>query len=330
MGKSDRSTVSTVSILNKALRKSLDNGDSDKDDESEVLDIFERLSGLPINVAILLETKIGSTISKFKSHESEKIPKQAKALVRKWKDIAKREGVSNKPEIKRGVSNKSEIKRGVPRQNSSPGSHPPPRGGSSSTAPPKKTVVSPAQRSASEHVPDAWNDLPPLRRSVRVKLLEILLQAPAGDVAQYRTVAAAVESALDRLRLDRAAMASKSRQLVFNLRKNGTLRGHLLDGSVTPEGLLRMSSEELQTEERVAEKKRAIDKQHDSRRLDWDKANEDKINDMCGIKGDLLNASLFTCNRCKSTKTTSTQKQTRSADEPMTVFVLCENCGKRW
>jgi len=320
MGKSDRSTVSTVSILNKALRKSLDNGDSDKDDESEVLDIFERLSGLPINVAILLETKIGSTISKFKSHESEKIPKQAKALVRKWKDIAKREGVSNKPEIKRGV----------PRQNSSPGSHPPPRGGSSSTAPPKKTVVSPAQRSASEHVPDAWNDLPPLRRSVRVKLLEILLQAPAGDVAQYRTVAAAVESALDRLRLDRAAMASKSRQLVFNLRKNGTLRGHLLDGSVTPEGLLRMSSEELQTEERVAEKKRAIDKQHDSRRLDWDKANEDKINDMCGIKGDLLNASLFTCNRCKSTKTTSTQKQTRSADEPMTVFVLCENCGKRW
>ncbi len=51
---------------------------------------------------------------------------------------------------------------------------------------------------------------------------------------------------------------------------------------------------------------------------------------MCGIKGELLKASLFTCGRCKSIKTTSTQKQTRSADEPMTVFVLCMNCGNRW
>jgi hypothetical protein len=50
----------------------------------------------------------------------------------------------------------------------------------------------------------------------------------------------------------------------------------------------------------------------------------DKINEMCGIKGELLQASLFTCGRCKSVKTTSTQKQTRSADEPMTVFV-CES-----
>jgi transcription elongation factor S-II len=43
-----------------------------------------------------------------------------------------------------------------------------------------------------------------------------------------------------------------------------------------------------------------------------------------------MTASLFTCGRCKSVKTTSTQKQTRSADEPMTVFVLCLNCGNRW
>lgn len=39
---------------------------------------------------------------------------------------------------------------------------------------------------------------------------------------------------------------------------------------------------------------------------------------------------LFTCGRCKSQNTTYTQAQTRSSDEPMTVFVLCENCGNRW
>lgn len=39
---------------------------------------------------------------------------------------------------------------------------------------------------------------------------------------------------------------------------------------------------------------------------------------------------LFTCGKCKSKKTTYTQYQTRSADEPMTTYILCVNCGKRW
>jgi DNA-directed RNA polymerase subunit M/transcription elongation factor TFIIS len=38
----------------------------------------------------------------------------------------------------------------------------------------------------------------------------------------------------------------------------------------------------------------------------------------------------FTCNRCKKNKTTYYQLQTRSADEPMTTFVSCLNCGKNW
>jgi DNA-directed RNA polymerase subunit M/transcription elongation factor TFIIS len=39
---------------------------------------------------------------------------------------------------------------------------------------------------------------------------------------------------------------------------------------------------------------------------------------------------LFKCGRCKSQKTTYYQLQTRSADEPMTTFVTCVNCGNRW
>lgn len=38
----------------------------------------------------------------------------------------------------------------------------------------------------------------------------------------------------------------------------------------------------------------------------------------------------FTCNRCKTKKTTYYQLQTRSADEPMTTFVSCLSCGKNW
>ena len=38
----------------------------------------------------------------------------------------------------------------------------------------------------------------------------------------------------------------------------------------------------------------------------------------------------FTCYRCKSKKCTYYQMQTRSADEPMTTFVSCLECGNRW
>ena len=44
----------------------------------------------------------------------------------------------------------------------------------------------------------------------------------------------------------------------------------------------------------------------------------------------LVVQGMFECGRCKSTKTTYTQKQTRSADEPMTTFVTCSNCKNRW
>lgn len=41
-------------------------------------------------------------------------------------------------------------------------------------------------------------------------------------------------------------------------------------------------------------------------------------------------SGMFTCSRCKSDKTTYFQLQTRSADEPMTTYVTCLNCSKKW
>lgn len=38
----------------------------------------------------------------------------------------------------------------------------------------------------------------------------------------------------------------------------------------------------------------------------------------------------YTCFKCKSKKCTYFQLQTRSADEPMTTFVTCLDCGNRW
>ncbi len=38
----------------------------------------------------------------------------------------------------------------------------------------------------------------------------------------------------------------------------------------------------------------------------------------------------FTCFKCKKNKCAYYELQTRSADEPMTTFVTCLNCGARW
>lgn len=39
---------------------------------------------------------------------------------------------------------------------------------------------------------------------------------------------------------------------------------------------------------------------------------------------------MFTCKKCKSKRCTYYELQTRSADEPATIFITCLDCGKHW
>ena len=39
---------------------------------------------------------------------------------------------------------------------------------------------------------------------------------------------------------------------------------------------------------------------------------------------------MFKCKKCGSRSTSYYEVQTRSADEPMTQFITCLNCNKRW
>ena len=38
----------------------------------------------------------------------------------------------------------------------------------------------------------------------------------------------------------------------------------------------------------------------------------------------------FKCTKCNKRLCSYYELQTRSADEPMTIFITCLNCGKRW
>lgn len=44
----------------------------------------------------------------------------------------------------------------------------------------------------------------------------------------------------------------------------------------------------------------------------------------------MKNDGFFKCNICKTNNTSFYTLQTRSADEPMTIYIECQDCGKRW
>lgn len=43
-----------------------------------------------------------------------------------------------------------------------------------------------------------------------------------------------------------------------------------------------------------------------------------------------IQSSVFKCLKCQSNNVMSVERQTRSADEPMTIFLSCMNCGNQW
>jgi transcription elongation factor S-II len=101
-----------------------------------------------------------------------------------------------------------------------------------------------------------------------------------------------------------------------------------LDGNISGTALVAMPVSELATKEAQARAQRIADAKFESGRSDYYDINRDKILLANGL--DPSAGGEFTCKKCKGTKTSSFAAQTRSCDEPMTVFVRCLTCGNRW
>jgi transcription elongation factor S-II len=102
------------------------------------------------------------------------------------------------------------------------------------------------------------------------------------------------------------------RSIYFNL-NNETLLQQLADGSIKPHVVAFMTHQELRPEK-------------------WEKLIKEKIQrDKHKYETNIEAATdTFKCRKCQSNKCTYYQMQTRSADEPMTTFVTCIDCGNRW
>jgi transcription elongation factor S-II len=100
------------------------------------------------------------------------------------------------------------------------------------------------------------------------------------------------------------------RSIYINL-KNKDLLVHLKNNEITPQVLAFMTHQEMNPER-------------------WRILIDQKIKRDANKFTDNIRAStdMFTCKKCKSKRTTYYELQTRSADEPATIFVTCLDCGK--
>ncbi|KAM7029527.1 PREDICTED: transcription elongation factor A protein 3 isoform X5 [Sturnus vulgaris] len=110
---------------------------------------------------------------------------------------------------------------------------------------------------------------------------------------------------------------NRVRSRISNLKdpKNPGLRRNVLCGAIEPGLIARMTAEEMASDE-LKKLRNAM--------------TQEAIREHQMAKTGGTVTDLFQCSKCKKKNCTYNQVQTRSADEPMTTFVLCNECGNRW
>ncbi|KAK6325996.1 hypothetical protein J4Q44_G00016400 [Coregonus suidteri] len=110
---------------------------------------------------------------------------------------------------------------------------------------------------------------------------------------------------------------NRVRSRISNLKdpKNPGLRRNVLAGGIELRRFAIMSAEEMASDE-LKQLRNNLTKEA---------IREHQLSKTSGTISDL-----FQCSKCSKKNCTYNQMQTRSADEPMTTFVLCNECGNRW
>ena len=110
----------------------------------------------------------------------------------------------------------------------------------------------------------------------------------------------------------------KALSINFNLRNTqNNLKDRILAGEVSTRTIANLRPEELFLDGPYSQTIKAQEVKALNMDLAQGRMDESKV-------------GIFTCGKCKSQKTTYYELQTRSADEPMTAFITCLDCGKRW
>ncbi|KAK7926263.1 hypothetical protein WMY93_008573 [Mugilogobius chulae] len=151
--------------------------------------------------------------------------------------------------------------------------------------------------------------------SVRDKCIEMIAAALRTD-SDYKEFGVNCDSMAE-IKATDMKYKNRVRSRISNLKdpKNPGLRKNVLAGNIDLSRIASMSAEEMASDE--LKQLRNV--------LTQEAIREHQMAKTGGTTTDLLQ-----CGKCKKKNCTYNQVQTRSADEPMTTFVLCNECGNRW
>jgi len=280
-----------------------------------IINLLKELqTGVKPTDKLLRTTMIGKIVNKLKAHTSPEVASLANTIVREWK----------KEMDKLKVANGSSSGAGTPTRTAngtaSPKPTPTPQPQTAKTA---KTdfSVPPDKRT---HKTDKI-DIKQTKEEARNNCIRLMYDGlvPTSTVASSKVLstAVAVEDAAIRIcgdgKSNSPAYREKIRSLFQNLKNksNPGLRHRILSGEVSPERFVNMTYDELKSEQQKAEDEKIAKENIDRAMV----AQEEKS----------VSTSLM-CGKCNQKQVSYTQAQTRSADEPMTTFCECMNCGARW
>lgn len=295
--------------ISKKLEKMIS---SETQDHSAAMDLLNALKKIPMTLDVLQKTHIGMTVNNFrKASKEEDVISLSKSLIKNWKKL---------------LSSDLPSPSNLDRSNSN----------SSTSAIDENSMTEKEEKNVSDkedikieeaEKPKKFTSVgvsmkvlkPPASTGdhVRNKCREMLVQAlTVGDVpdgCDAGVIAGHIEECIFG-EFDNTDMKYKNRvrSRYSNLKdpKNPELRERVLMGDIPAERMATMTPEEMAS---------------DNLKQLRDKLHKENIQDAQMATSGGTVTDLLKCGKC-----TYNQMQTRSADEPMTTFVFCNDCGNRW
>ncbi|CAI9165535.1 unnamed protein product [Rangifer tarandus platyrhynchus] len=331
------------------------------------LDLLKKLNSWQMSIQLLQTTRIGVAVNGVRKHCSNKeVVALAKVLIRNWKQLldspatpkrekgeervkAKKKGkgldcsdwkpeTSLSPPRKKRVEEPKDRRDSVDSKSSATSSPKRPSMDRSNSSKSKaETPRTPSSPSSPTFAPSVCLLAPCYLTgdSVRDKCVEMLSAALKAD-DDYKDygvncdkMASEIEDhilelcqgcgCLNCLELKSTDMKYRNRvrSRISNLKdpRNPGLRRNVLSGAISAGLIAKMTAEEMASDE-LRELRNAM--------------TQEAIREHQMAKTGGTTTDLFQCSKCRKKNCTYNQVQTRSADEPMTTFVLCNECGNRW
>ncbi|KAI0209556.1 Transcription elongation factor A protein 1 [Lamellibrachia satsuma] len=299
-----------VAKIGKKLEKMVASGTTD---HAGALDMLNTLKKLPMKLEVLQKTRIGMTVNNFrKACSNDEVVSLAKSLIKSWKKLLPESNNSSGP-LSRSNSTTS-MSSTTSSHNCDNSQETPPTPGESSDNTPsgddRSQKTFPAKAAVTTD-------------GIRLKCRELMTSAlkmdsPPENSGDVEDLGAAIEECIfQEFSNTGPKYKNRVRSRVSNLKdsRNPQLRNNVLLGYISPDKIAVMTAVEMASDEMKAMRQ---------------KFTKEAIDDHQMAKTGGTTSSLLKCGKCLKRNCTYNQVQTRSADEPMTTFVFCNECGNRW